>query len=573
MINITINGRETSVPVGTTILQAAQGCGVKIPTLCHYPDQAVKANCRVCVVDVEEQKNLLPSCSTMAAEGMNIRTNTARVMEARKTILELILAHHPQDCLHCIRNGQCELQELTTEYNVRQSCFEQDSRDLPLDISSPAIVRDPNKCILCGRCIEVCSSIQTVNALGLAYRGYDSQVVPSMDKDLFETACVMCGQCIHACPVGAIHEKEQVDDFFQAAADPKKILVTQIAPAVRIAIAEELGMETGELSMDKFVAGLKELGFDYVLHTNFTADLTIMEEGHELLRRIQEGGALPMFTSCCPAWVRFAEVFYPEQLDHLSSCKSPQQMFGSLVKGYWADKMGIDLANIYSVSIMPCTAKKYEAQRPEMNDSGFQDVDLVLTTREIGRLFKMTGIHPADTQGAAFDPWMGEYTGAGVLFGATGGVMEAALRTVYEVVTGRDLEQIELTEVRGMEGLREAEIDLDGTPVKVAVVHGLGNARRIMEDVQNGTSPYHFVEVMACPGGCVGGGGQPITTSNTKREERVEAIYGEDRYMPIRKSHENQEVLSLYLDFLEEPLGHRSHELLHTQYTAKNDQV
>lgn len=567
--NIMINGIRTSVPAGTSILKAASAAGVKIPTLCFHPDQEVKANCRICVVEVEGQKNLIPACATAVNEGMVVKTTTARVLEARRTILELLLAHHPQDCLHCVRSGDCELQALSAEYDVRYNRFPQEDAHLPLDYSSPSIVRDPNKCILCGRCMEFCTTNQTVNALGLANRGFDSQVVPSIGQELFESPCVMCGQCIHACPVGAIAGREQIDELLAAVADPDKVIVTQIAPAVRLAVAEAFGGEGSDLRMEQLVNGLRMLGFDHVLHTNFAADLTIMEEGRELLERINNGGTLPMFTSCCPAWVRFAEVFYPQHLDHLSTCKSPQQMFGALVKTYWAEKMGIRPEQIFSVSIMPCTAKKYEAVRPEMIDSNYSDVDMVLTTREIVRFFKMTGINPLELEDSGFDPWMGEYTGSAVLFGASGGVMEAALRTVYEQVTKRQLEDLEFNEVRGMQGIKEAEVDLNGTIVRVAVAQTLSNARILMDQAAAGESPYHFIEVMACPGGCVGGGGQPITRSSEQRETRMQAIYHEDRGKAIRKSHENHELQTLYNDFLHEVLGHKSHELLHTKYTLK----
>ncbi|MGE5543400.1 MAG: NADH-dependent [FeFe] hydrogenase, group A6 [Bacillota bacterium] len=565
---VTINGIKTTVPGGTSILQAANQVGIRIPTLCFHPDQEVKANCRVCVVEVEGQNNLMPACATAVSEGMVIKTATRRVLEARRTILELILARHPQDCLLCARSGRCELQDLAAEYDVRYNRFPLEDRQLPLDYSSPAIVRDPNKCILCGRCIEVCTSNQTVNALGLANRGFDTQVVPSIGQDLFESPCVMCGQCIHACPVGAIAGREQIDELMAAIADPDKVVVTQIAPAVRLALAEEFGGESDQLQMEQLVKGLQILGFDYVLHTNFAADLTIWEEGNELLERLQDGKNLPMFTSCCPGWVRFAEVFYPGLLNHLSTCKSPQQMFGALVKTYWAEKMGINPDKIVSVSIMPCTAKKYEAVRPEMIDSRYTDVDMVLTTREIARLFRMTGLNPLNLDGAGFAPWMGEYTGAAVLFGASGGVMEAALRTVCEKVGGT-LENLDFCEVRGMQGVKEAEVNLNGTTVKVAVAHSLSNARALMEQVATGNSPYHFIEIMACPGGCIGGGGQPLTRTNQQRANRMKAIYDEDHQRPIRKAHENWEVKVLYDEYLQSVMSHRTHELLHTQYTIK----
>ncbi|MGI6488217.1 MAG: NADH-dependent [FeFe] hydrogenase, group A6 [Syntrophothermaceae bacterium] len=570
MANVIIDGIQVSVPDGSTILKAAQVAGLHIPTLCYHPDQAVKANCRICVCEVEGQRLLQAACSQPVWDGMEIKTHSPRVLEARKTILELILAHHPQDCLNCIRNQNCELQDLANEYAIRDNPFEQMVRGLPQDRSTPSIVRDPDKCILCRRCIEACSVFQSVDALGLENRGCQAMVVPSLGKDLLDSPCVMCGQCIHACPVGAIAENEQIDEFLAAVNDPDKIVVTQIAPAVRAAIGEEVGLKTGAMDMNVFVAGLRQVGFDYVLHTNFTADLTILEEGNELLQRLKEGGKLPMFTSCSPGWINFCETYYPDLLDNLSTCKSPQQMFGALVKTYWAEKMGVDPSKIYSVSIMPCTAKKFEASRPEMNDSGYRDVDLVLTTREVGRLFRMAGIDFSRLAPSNFDSWMGAYTGAAVIFGATGGVMEAALRTVYEVVTGKTLEDVNFTFARGMEGIKEAEIDMDGTVVKVAIGHGLANARKLMEQVRAGESPYHFIEIMACPGGCIGGGGQPITKSNAKRAERIQAIYEEDAGLPLRKSHDNPEVKAIYADFLTEPLGDKSHELLHTHYTPKN---
>ncbi len=573
MINVTIDGIKTSVPEGSTILKAAESIGVKIPTLCNHPDQAVKGNCRVCVCEVEGSRLLSAACVMPVWEGMAVKTRTPKVVEARKTILELILSNHPQDCLNCIRNQNCELQTLAEEYFIRDNPFSQKTRGMAKDYSTPALFRDPDKCILCRRCVEACSVVQSVNALGLDQRGHHAMVVPTMGWDLIDSPCVMCGQCIHACPVGAIGEVEEIDRLLAAIADPDTVVVTQIAPAVRVAIGEEVGLATGDMPMDVFAAGLRQIGFDYVLHTNFTADLTILEEGNELLKRLQEGGTLPMFTSCSPGWINFCETFYPDLLDNLSTCKSPQQMFGALAKTYWAEKSNIDPAKIYSVSIMPCTAKKYECSRPEMNDSGFRDVDLVLTTREIGRLFRMSGIDFDKLAGSHFDSWMGAYTGAAVIFGASGGVMEAALRTVYEVVTGQTLENVNFEVTRGIQGIKEAEVDLNGTVVKVAIANGLSNARQLMDEVRAGTSPYHFIEIMACPGGCIGGGGQPITKSNAKRVERINQIYVEDEACEIRKSHENPEVKAIYEEFLHEPLGHQSHHLLHTHYTAKNKKV
>ncbi|MEN6327291.1 MAG: [FeFe] hydrogenase, group A, partial [Syntrophomonas sp.] len=467
--------------------------------------------------------------------------------------------------------GNCELQELAAEFYVRDNPFEIKTRHMEKDFSSPALFRDPDKCILCRRCIEACSVVQTVNAYGMQGRGASSIVVPSMGEKQMESTCIMCGQCIHACPVAAIAEREEIDKFMDAVSDPDKIVVTQIAPAVRVAVAEEIGQRTGELPMDAFVSALRHVGFDYVLSTNYTADLTIMEEGSELLQRIRNNDRLPVITSCSPGWINFCETFYPDLLNHLSSCKSPQQMFGALVKTYWANKMGIDPAKIYSVSIMPCVAKKYEAARPEMNASGFRDVDLVLTTREIGRLFRLNSLDFSKIPPSSFDSWMGNFTGAGVIFGVSGGVTEAALRTAYELATGELLEDVEFNVIRGRENIREAEIDLKGMKIKVAVGHSTRAARELMEQVRAGKSKYHFIEIMACPGGCIGGGGQPLTRSDQQRAERIEAIYLEDKGQELRKSHENPHIKTLYDEFLIAPLSEKSHELLHTHYTPRHN--
>jgi len=558
MVSIEVNGMSASVPENFTVMQAAAAVGFEIPSLCSHPDLKVKDNCKVCVVDINGE--LKTACAEVVAPGMSIKTFSPRIVEAKRANLKKILSVHPQDCLNCARNLNCELQALADQLLIRS--FDNKPLRLPKDHSTPSLVRDMSKCTLCGRCVEVCDDIQTVGAL----EWKDGIVQTTGGVPLIETKCVVCGQCSLACPVGAIIENEEMDKFLAAVEDPEKIVITQIAPAVRVAVAEAVGMDTGSLDMLKFVAGLKQLGFDYVFHTNFTADLTIIEEGNELLKRLTTGGTLPMITSCSPGWINFIETFYPDKLDHLSTCKSPQQMFGSLAKTYWAEKMGVDPSKIYSVSIMPCTAKKFEAARPEMNSSGYRDVDLVLTVRELGKLFKMENLDFDKVAPGQFDSLLGAYTGAAVIFGASGGVMEAALRTVYEVVTKETLEDVNFKMVRGFEGMKEAEVDLAGTKVKVAVANSLGNARKIMDDIKAGTSPYHFIEVMCCPGGCIGGGGQPIPSTIEKRRERIEAIYAEDAGLPIRKSHENDEVNILYKDFLHEPLGHKSHELLHTHY-------
>ena len=558
MVNVIVNGVGASVPDGSTVMQAASAAGFKIASLCSHPDLKVKDNCKVCMVEVNGE--MKTACSEPVAPGMVIQTFSPQIIEERRKNLKNILSVHPQDCLNCARNLNCELQSLADTLLIRS--FANKPLQIPKDTSTPSLIRDSSKCILCGRCVEVCNDVQTVGALEIK----DGYVQTVDGQALADTNCVLCGQCALACPVGAIIENEEMDKFLAAVADPDKVVITQIAPAVRVAVAEAVGLPTGSLDMLKFVAGLRTLGFDYVFHTNFTADLTILEEGNELLQRLKTGGTLPMITSCSPGWINFIETFYPDQLDHLSSCKSPQQMFGPLAKTYWAEKMGIDPSKIYSVSIMPCTAKKFEAARPEMNASGFRDVDLVLTVRELGKLFKLEQLNFDKLEPSNFDSLLGAYTGAAVIFGASGGVMEAALRTVYEVVVGEPLADVNFTMVRGFEGFKEAEVDLAGTRVKVAVANSLGNARKIMEEIKAGTSPYHFIEVMCCPGGCIGGGGQPIPSTIEKRKERINAIYAEDAGLPIRKSHENPEVKILYEDFLHEPLGHKSHELLHTHY-------
>ncbi len=569
-VTIMINGEALPVPSNLSILEAAKLHGIKIPSLCHHPDQRVKANCRVCVVELEGSRNLVTACSTPVRAGMKIKTNSVRVRETVQTILELIFANHPQECLTCIRNATCELRQLAAEHGLREIKGEMTAAELPLDMSTPSLVRNPNKCIKCGRCAEVCHHVQETGILYSHFRGLDGAITAEYGKSLADVACVLCGQCVLVCPVGAIHEKDDIASVWTALDDPRKHVVVQVAPSVRVSIAEELGQAPGTIATGKLVTALRRLGFNKVFDTDFTADLTILEEGHELLHRLQNNGILPMITSCSAGWIKYMEHNYPEQLAHLSTCKSPQQMFGALAKTYYAQKHGIDPRDMVVVSVMPCTAKKFECTRPEMNASGQQDVDFVLTTREFGRMLRQAGIDFSALADSPFDNPLGESTGAAVLFGVTGGVMEAALRTVYETVTGQELTKLEFAEIRGMDGIKAATVDLAGTPVKVAVAHGLRNARQIMEQIKAGQADYTFVEIMACPGGCIGGGGQPYRSSDTAaRATRGDALYQVDETMPVRKSHENPAIQQLYKEFLRQPLGERSHRLLHTHYEKR----
>lgn len=569
LTNVTINGRAIAVQAGSTILEACRQADIKIPTLCHHPDQAVKAACRICVVEVVGNRLLQPACSYPVSEGMAVNTATPAVREARRTILELMLSNHPADCLQCPRSFTCELQQLANELNVRETPFPSLLRQQKTDQSSVSLRRTPDKCVNCRRCVHACLSTQGIGLLYTAGRGRSTVVQTTGSAPLSDIPCVLCGQCLQACPVAAITEVDETERVWEALADPAKHVVVQVAPAIRVALGEEFGGEAGSVVTGKLVGALRRLGFDRVFDTDFTADLTIIEEGHEFLHRLSHGGTLPMITSCSPGWIKFAEHNYPEHLAHLSSCKSPQQMFGALAKTYYAEKADIRPEDVFVVSIMPCTAKKYEAARPEMTSSGYRDVDVVLTTRELARMLKQAGIDWAGVPAGEFDAPLGISTGAAVIFGATGGVMEAALRTVYEVVTGQELGNLDFTEVRGMVGVKEAAVPVGDLVVKVGVAHGLANARQLMEQVANGTSPYHFIEVMCCPGGCIGGGGQPIPTTNAVRERRIRAIYSVDEAMTLRKSHQNPAVAKLYEEYLKRPLGHKSHTLLHTEYVER----
>ena len=589
-INITINGFPVEVEPGKTILEAADEQGIKIPTLCYHKDLCIAGNCRVCVVEVAGQKRLSAACATPCDEGMEILTNSLKVRNSRKHIIELLLAEHNADCTKCYRNGNCELQELASEYKIMTQDFIElaSLKEYTIDMFSPSIIKDDSKCIRCQRCVRTCAELQGVNALTVAHKGDQMKITTFFEKAMRDVVCTNCGQCVNHCPTGALVEKNYIEDIWEAIADPTKHVVVQTAPAVRVGLGEELGLPPGSRVTGKMVAALKRLGFDSVLDTDFTADLTIMEEGTELLVRLKKAlqekdknVKLPMATSCSPGWIKYIEHMYPDYLEHLSTCKSPQQMFGALAKTYYAKARNIEPENIVSVSIMPCTAKKFEAYRPEMYDSGYRDVDYVLTTRELAILIKQAGLDFEKLHPVKYDRLMGDSSGAAVIFGATGGVMEAALRTAYELVTGREVpfENLNITPVRGMEGVREASVKienpveewkfLDGVELKCAVAHGLVNAKKVMDAVKSGKAEYHFIEFMACPGGCLGGGGQPIPTSPEIRQKRAEAIYAEDESLAVRKSHENPEVLKLYNDFLKEPLGEVSHKLLHTKYTRR----
>lgn len=572
-VKLTIDGIEMEVEQGTTVLEAAREVGIEIPTLCHLKGIHESSSCRVCVVEVGPR--LIASCTLKAEPNMKIQTNTKKVRDARKTVVELLLSDHNRECTTCMRSETCELQSVSKDLNIRNIRFEGAKSKVGIDHSSASIVRDSEKCILCGRCIGACGTMQTVHAIDFAHRGFETKVTTAYDRPIGETNCVNCGQCITACPVGALTERDNTMDVWHAIADPSKYVVVQTAPAVRVALGEEFGYPMGTRVTGKMVTALRKLGFDKVFDTNFAADLTIMEEGTELISRLTSGEKLPLMTSCCPGWVKFVEHNFPDLTDNLSTCKSPHEMEGAIIKHYFAKKEGIDPKSIVTVSIMPCTAKKYEGERDELSNEGMQDVDYVLTTRELAQMIKEGGIDFKNLPGDNFDNPIGEGTGAGVIFGATGGVAEAALRTVYEVLSGKDLDTIEYTAVRGLEGIKENELELpNGQKIKTAVIHGLGNARQIMELIQKGEKQYDFIEVMACPGGCVTGGGQPIVDAKTRTStnvklERAKAIYAEDESLQIRKSHKNPYIQALYSEFLGKPNGHKAHELLHTHYVKR----
>lgn len=573
-VNITIDGIKVMVPADYTVLEAAKEAKIYIPTLCYLKDINQIGACRMCLVEASGTRGLAAACVLPVTEGMVVTTNNEKIRKARKANLELLLSNHNRECTSCVRAGNCELRTLCTELGVRDYPYEGSKTESVVDDLSPSIVRDNSKCILCRRCVAACNDVQKIGAIGVGRRGFKTRVGCIYDKSLVDSPCVNCGQCIAACPTGALHEKDSTADVWSALADPDKHVVVQPAPAVRAALGEEFGMPVGTCVTGKLAAALRRLGFDKVFDTNFGADLTIMEEGTEFLGRLTNGGVLPMITSCSPGWIKYCETFYPEFLPNLSSCKSPHEMLGAVIKTYYAEKNGIDPAKIYTVSVMPCTAKKFEARREELSHDGLADVDAVITTRELARMIKEAGIDFVSLDDESFDEMLGDSTGAADIFGATGGVMEAALRTVYEKATGKTLESVDFEAVRGVEGIKEATVDVGGTEVRVAVANGTGNASRLLEMVKSGEKSYHFIEIMGCPGGCVTGGGQPILTARQQmsmdaKKLRAAALYSEDAGKKLRKSHENPSIKKIYDEFFGEPNSHKAHELLHTHYIPR----
>lgn len=574
LVNITIDNQNITVPEGTTILEAAKKAGIDIPTLCFLKDINEIGDCRMCVVKVEGRRGFATSCIQKVEEGMVIKTHTPEIIEARHVMLDLIISNHDKDCLTCSRMGNCELQALAAKFGIQNIEYKGEREEHPVDDLSPSIVKDPNKCILCRRCVATCKNIQKIGAIDCGNRGFDSSISTSYNKSLKDTNCVFCGQCIEACPTSALREKDNTDEVWAKIKDSDIHVVVQTAPSVRVALGEEFRMPIGTNVTGKMVTALKRLGFDKVFDTNTGADFTIMEEAHEFVERFKENDNMPMITSCCPGWVRYIEINYPELVPHLSSCKSPHQMLGALIKTYYAKKENIDPEKIFVVSVMPCIAKKYERQRKELSNNGLFDVDCVITTRELARMIKYANIRLDKLEDSEFDNPLGISTGAGAIFGTTGGVMEAALRTAQDTLTGKELEQIDFEQVRGEKGIKKATVNIDGKDIKVVVASGLGNAQKIMEEIKSGEADYQFVEIMACPGGCIMGGGQPIKSSQTQaeidvRKLRADAIYSIDEKSKIRKSHENPALKKVYEEYLEAPGSYRAEKLLHTKH-AKN---
>lgn len=575
MIELEINGIPVSVEAGTTILDAASEVGVKIPTLCYHSDLEPWAACGICVVKVEGSPKMLRACATAAAPGMKIITHDPEIVSVRRTVLELTLATHPNDCLQCGRNGNCELQTLAQEFGIRDVPYEERIAELPVDNTTGSIVLNPEKCVKCGRCVKVCQDMQDVWALEFIGRGDDTRIAPAADVSLNESPCIKCGQCSAHCPVGAIYENDQTKTVWNAIEEGEKHCVVQIAPAVRVAIGEAFGMEPGTLSTGKLYSALRRLGFDAVFDTNFSADLTILEEGSEFVKRVTEGGVLPQITSCCPAWTDYMEKYANDFIPNFSTAKSPQQMLGAMAKSYYAEQAKVEAKDMYVVSIMPCTAKKFEVGRDDnMSSTGFQDVDVALTTRELARMIKQAGIEFNELPDEKADSLLGDYTGAGTIFGVTGGVMEAALRSAYYLITKEDLEDVNFQECRGLEGVKEAEIDIKGTKIRIAIAHQMGNVEAVLNKVREAKEageeiPWHFIEVMACRGGCIGGGGQPVGATDEIRMKRTAGIYSDDEKSVQRCSHHNPMITKIYEDYLGEPLGHKAHELLHTGYQER----
>lgn len=574
LVNITIDNQNISVPKGITILEAAKKAGIDIPTLCFLKDINEIGDCRMCVVKVEGRRGFATSCIQKVEEGMVIKTHTPEIIEARHVMLDLIISNHDKDCLTCTRMGNCELQALASKFGIQTIEYKGERKEHEIDNLSPSIVKDPNKCILCRRCVAVCKNIQKVGAIDCGNRGFDSSISTSYNKSLKDTNCVYCGQCIEACPTSALREKENIDEVWAKLKDPDTYVVVQTAPAVRVALGKEFKMPIGTNVTGKMVTALKRLGFDKVFDTNTGADFTIMEEAHEFIERFKENDNIPMITSCCPAWVRYIEINYPELLPHLSSCKSPHEMLGALIKTYYAKKEKIDPEKIFVVSVMPCIAKKYERQRKELSNNGLSDVDCVITTRELSRMIKYANIRFEDLEDSEFDNPLGTSTGAAAIFGTTGGVMEAALRTAQDVLTGKDLDKIDFEQVRGEKEIKKATVNINGKDIKVVAVSGLGNAQKIMEEIKSGEADYQFVEIMACPGGCIMGGGQPIKNSRTRaeydvRKLRADSIYSIDEKSQIRKSHKNPALKQVYEEYLEAPGSYRAEKLLHTTYENK----
>ena len=576
MVKLKINNQEIEAAEGSTILEAARANNIHIPTLCYLKDLTGTGACRVCQVEVKGARNLCAACIYPVSEGMEVYTNSKKALDARRGIVELMLSNHSKNCLQCIRNNNCELQRLAAQVGVREDAFKGEKTKPTFDDASDGIVRDTSKCVLCGRCVNACEKIQGLGVLNYINRGFKTSVGPVFDLSLKDVNCMQCGQCVNVCPVGALHEKETIHEVIEALNDPSKHVIVQTAPAIRAGLGEEFGMPIGTKVTGKMVTALKLCGFDRVYDTNYGADLTIMEEGNEFLHRVKKGGVLPMITSCSPGWINYCEREYPDLLDHLSSCKSPHMMFGAILKSYYAETKGIDPKDIYVVSIMPCVAKKGEINKKENVHESMQDVDAVLTSRECARLIKMFGINFADLTDSEFDQDMfGEYSGAGVIFGASGGVMEAALRTVADILEKKELKNIEYKAVRGVEGLKEATLEIAGMEIHVAVAHSMKIAKPLLDDIRNGVSKYHFIEIMGCPGGCINGGGMPYISADIRnsgfdyKAKRAAALYTEDEEMPVRKSHENKQIQALYKNYLGEPNSEKAHHLLHTTYNKR----